>query len=43
MSTPLATILAAMNEMNSLISEYKDSVGHPDVLPEDHMEIADEM
>ena len=43
MNTPLATIHAAIKEINLLINEYSLSINNPDVLPEDHKEIISDM
>lgn len=43
MNTPLAAIRASINEISSLVQEYQQSFMDPDVSPEDHREIAEEM
>lgn len=43
MNTPLAAIRASINELKSLVHEYKSSIIDPDVSTEDHKEIAEEM
>ena len=43
MNTPLATAMASMSEIDSLIKEYHSSAGDPEVTREDHLAIADEM
>jgi signal transduction histidine kinase len=42
-NTPLGAVLNALNVVAGLGREYADSVGDPDVLPEDHREIAAEI
>lgn len=43
MNTPLATAMASMSEIETLVREYRASAGDPDVTREDHLAIADEM
>ena len=43
MNTPLATAMASMSEVESLVNEYRSSAGDPEVTREDHLAIADEM
>ncbi|HEX9062302.1 MAG TPA: ATP-binding protein [Clostridia bacterium] len=43
MNTPLASVLTSLKEFNELIHEYSESIGNPDVLPEDHEMIAEDM
>ncbi|MBN2544189.1 MAG: substrate-binding domain-containing protein, partial [Spirochaetes bacterium] len=43
MNTPLAAVSSSLEELKSLTEEYKSSINNPQVLPEDHREIAEEM
>lgn len=43
MNTPLAAARAALAELGNLVKEYQDSVGDPEVTPDDQREIAQEM
>jgi len=43
MNTPLAAVRAALGELLKLVSEYRSSIGAPDITSEDHQEIAAEM
>jgi PAS domain S-box-containing protein len=43
MNTPLATIRAALAELEALVAEYADSMGDAAVTEEDHRQIAAEM
>ena len=43
MNTPLATVRASLSEIASLVGEYRDSAGDPEVSREDHLAIAREM
>jgi PAS domain S-box-containing protein len=43
MNTPLAAVRSSLSELTSLVNEYDDAVGDPDVNEEDHHEIAAEM
>jgi PAS domain S-box-containing protein len=43
MNTPLAAVRAALADLERLVHEYAESVGDPQVSPEDHKEIAAEM
>jgi DNA-binding LacI/PurR family transcriptional regulator/signal transduction histidine kinase len=43
MNTPLASVRASIKELDSLVKEYEMSIGNPDVLPEDHIEITKDM
>ncbi|SMB92473.1 PAS domain S-box protein [Deinococcus hopiensis] len=41
-NTPLAAAMNYLHEARTLIEEYRDSIGQPEVTPEDHREIARE-
>ncbi|MEC5387001.1 substrate-binding domain-containing protein [Uliginosibacterium sp. H3] len=43
MNTPLAAVRAAVLELESLVTEYRDSIGDDSVNDDDHREIAAEM
>jgi signal transduction histidine kinase/DNA-binding LacI/PurR family transcriptional regulator len=43
MNTPLAAVRTALTELDSLVSEYRDSLGDAEVSRGDHEEIAGEM
>jgi PAS domain S-box-containing protein len=43
MNTPLAAVRSSLSELSSLVKEYDEAVGDPDVNEEDHHEIAAEM
>ncbi len=43
MNTPLAAVRAAVSELESLVKEYRESIGDDSVNEDDHREIADEM
>lgn len=43
MNTPLAAVRAALNQMETLTTEYQGSIADSGVTPEDHFEIAAEM
>jgi C4-dicarboxylate-specific signal transduction histidine kinase len=43
MNTPLAASRSSLTQLADLVYEYKNSVYKPEVLPEDHIEIAVEM
>jgi PAS domain S-box-containing protein len=43
MNTPLAAVRAALHRMQELAQEYQDSIGHPQVMLDDHRAIAREM
>jgi len=43
MNTPLAAVRAALVDVGNLVSEYQASTGDPEVTPDDHREIAEEM
>lgn len=43
MNTPLAAVRAAIKELTELVGEYRLSVGNDQVLPADHLAIADDM
>ncbi|MBN2547114.1 MAG: substrate-binding domain-containing protein [Spirochaetes bacterium] len=43
MNSPLASARNALEEIKHLIDEYKQSIDNPEVLPEDHRAISDDM
>jgi len=43
MNTPLAAVRAAVSELESLVNEYRESIGDDGVNEDDHREIATEM
>lgn len=43
MNTPLAAVSTSLKEFEELINEYCQSIGNPNVLPEDHRLIAKDM
>lgn len=43
MKSPILSISGGIDEVQCLVSEYRESVGDPEVVPEDHQEIATEM
>ncbi|MDB5799173.1 MAG: transcriptional regulator, LacI family protein [Rhodocyclales bacterium] len=43
MNTPLAAVRAAVSELESLVNEYRESIGDDSVNDQDHREISDEM
>jgi len=43
MNTPLATVRAAVKEVTKLVEEYRLSIGNPQVQPDDHNAIANDM
>ena len=43
MKSPILSISGGIDEVQCLVSEYRESVGDPEVVPEDHQEIAKEM
>jgi len=43
MNTPLAAVRASISELTSLVHEYKNSIGDPEVDIQDHKDIAAEM
>ena len=43
MNTPLAAVRASLKEIEALIDEYTKSIDNPQVLPDDHREISQDM
>jgi signal transduction histidine kinase len=43
MASPLGAMVASLDSIQKLANEYARSVGHPEVTPSDHLEIAREM
>ncbi|HYH03897.1 MAG TPA: ATP-binding protein, partial [Bacillota bacterium] len=43
MNTPLATIRASLKTLRDLVDEYQQSIGNPQIVPEDYQSIAADM
>ncbi len=43
MKSPILSISGGIDQVQCLVAEYRDSIGDPEVVPEDHREIATEM